>query len=119
MAVSAEDLWGNVGCEPTPEQLVLANYMSEVSEEAFFAGWLIGIEFTLWRLASHPSMSLRDCCPFTMEQALRLRALSKASGGWVYWDDGIDGLAFVSLERWRQIYAAKEGALHWENVGLS
>ena len=35
--------------ELTHSQKALAEYMSELSEEAYFAGWMEGLEYALWK----------------------------------------------------------------------
>ena len=35
--------------ELTDSEKALAEYMSELSEEAFFAGWMEGLEYALWK----------------------------------------------------------------------
>jgi hypothetical protein len=32
----------------TPDQRALARYMSDLSEEAYCAGWMSGLEYALW-----------------------------------------------------------------------
>ena len=35
--------------ELTDSQKALAEFMSELSEEAYFAGWMEGLEYALWK----------------------------------------------------------------------
>jgi hypothetical protein len=34
----------------TPAQCELAKYMSDLSEEAYCAGWMQGLEYALWQV---------------------------------------------------------------------
>ena len=70
----------------TTEQSSLARYMSELSEKAYYAGWMSGLEYALWQLV----LGQRDDyghVTFSPEDAGVLRRLSQACGGWIVFDD--------------------------------
>lgn len=69
-----------------PHARALADFMSELSEEAYCAGWMDGLEFELWRaLIGGPRTYGR--LEITDEQLARLRELSEAAKGWIVFDD--------------------------------
>lgn len=72
--------------------------MSEISEKAYCAGWMDGLEFGLWRaLIGGPRICGR--LELTDEQLARLRELSEAAKGWILFDEAEEE-TFVSLEEW-------------------
>lgn len=82
----------------TPEQRALADYMSELSEDAYCAGWMNGLEHALWLAvtAGPVPYGLLDLSP---EQVERLRHLSTACGGWIRYDEQTEE-TFVALNDW-------------------
>lgn len=87
----------NVYKEGFENRCALADYMSDLSEEAYFAGWMDGLEYALWEAL----MGVRTeygYLTITPEHRSKLKRLSAACGGWVYW--GEDGATFVTLEQW-------------------
>lgn len=81
----------------------LAEYMSDISEELYAAGWISGLEWMLWpELCAYrmkaPPVRRHDVGEFMP----RLDELQAAADGWVWWLDGV-GMQFVPAERWRQI----------------
>jgi hypothetical protein len=82
----------------TTEQQKLADMMSEISEELYYATWLNGLEYYLW---SHHRTEL-------IEQANEI-------GGWIIWlDDDVDpalahqpdewGEKFIPMNEWLKMY---------------
>lgn len=68
------------------EAIVLADYMSELSEEAFLAGWMQDLELDLWRaVVQGPREHGR--LQITVEHIARLRELSASAAGWIVFDD--------------------------------
>lgn len=76
----------------------LADRMSDLSEECYFAGWLIGTEYALWELAQAGGgrWGIGVVMP---EQAAELIDLANKAGGWVAWRDGV-GCVFVPMAEW-------------------
>lgn len=77
----------------------LEDLMSDISEDRFCAGWLVGIEYMLWPPA------LGDHDP---DRKLLLR-LSEKSGGWWIWSSNKDepcdsGEVFVTIDEWLKMY---------------
>ncbi len=82
----------------TPQQLALAQYMSELSEEAYSAGWMIGIEFELWvGVASRPFRDGR--LELTATHIQKLSELSQCCGGWIVFDVEREEI-FVPMDEW-------------------
>jgi len=77
--------------------------MSQLSEQAYAAGWMEGLEYALWKaLVDGPyrygRLQLID------NHIRELRKLSEACGGWIRFHDAGEE-AFVSLEQWQRIFA--------------
>ena len=92
--------------ELTPSQRALADHMSDLSEEAYCAGWLIGLEFILWEaVLGREEDDAR--LPFSEEEIERLRDLSEACSGWiVYQHPGAE--TWLPLEEWERRFAEWE-----------
>jgi hypothetical protein len=83
----------------------LAEYMSSLSEQAYCAGWIEGLEFSLWQAASATQPTL-SALRVTQEQASRLRELSSRCGGWIVFDAQHEE-TYVPLEEWERIFEAR------------
>lgn len=86
----------------TPEQLLLAEAMSELSENAYCAGWMDGLEYDLWNILSGAPQRYGRI-EVTGSDVARLKALSAKCGGWIVFDDE-HAETFVPLPRWQEIY---------------
>ncbi|MBI5071035.1 MAG: hypothetical protein HZB56_22690 [Deltaproteobacteria bacterium] len=83
-----------------PDARTLADFMSELSEEAYSAGWMDGLEFDLWKaLIGGPRTYGR--LEITDEQLARLSELSEAAKGWIVFDD-VEEETLVPLDEWKQ-----------------
>jgi hypothetical protein len=70
----------------TPAQKALAEFMSELSEKAFFAGWMDKLEYELWdAVLSGPRRYGQ--LEISEQDITRLKELSEACGGWIIFDD--------------------------------
>ena len=87
----------------TKEQSELAEYMSEISEDAYCAGWIAELEFDLWRIInSYPqNFGLLFISSSTIEE---LKSLSEKCNGWIYWSDN-EGMCFMPLDEWQEYYS--------------
>ena len=78
--------------------------MSEISEDAYCAGWLIDLEYELWQIlidgqGVYGRMGLGE------PEIQQLRELSDACGGWIVYDDDLEE-TFVPLAQWLTMFAA-------------
>lgn len=94
---------------PTNEELVrdaLLRLMCDLSEDCWCAGWLHGLEFTLWKAVTTGKTNFG----FGIKESdlIRLKHLHQIAGGWWIWEEGEEGNRFVTTERWLAIIAAKE-----------
>lgn len=82
--------------------------MRDWSQDAYAAGWMSGLEFTLW------SMVLRwrggDTRVNEMDSAM-FHYLHQKSGGWWVWDDEAGHPVFVPTQTWVQMYGELEREL--------
>ncbi|HQR45124.1 MAG TPA: hypothetical protein PLB02_03835 [Thermoanaerobaculia bacterium] len=70
----------------TPPQRRLADYMSKLSEEAYGASWMAGLEYALWELLAGERNEYGRLV-FTDQHRTRIRQLSDDCGGWIVFDD--------------------------------
>lgn len=85
--------------------LLLQSLMSEISEEYYCAGWLIGLEEILWTMLTGGRREF-GMGVVTEDEIAQLRQLSEQSGGWWHYVDG-DGETFITLEDWKRKYEQK------------
>lgn len=81
----------------------LAKEMSDISELAYCAGWMLGLEFALWRAVQGGG---KDYGMIVLDDGrlARLRTLSAQCGGWVQIsEDGFE--RFVPADEWERRYA--------------
>lgn len=83
----------------------LMNYMSDLSEEAYHAGWMMNLEYDLWQAVvdgprSYGQMIIEKEC------IEKLKELSHRCGGWIVFDDEKEE-TFVPSEQWLKIYEEK------------
>lgn len=96
----------------TPEQRALADFMSELSEEAFCAGWMLGLEYALWEAvfglrASYGRLILGD------QEIARLGELSRGCGGWIVFDDNTEE-TWLPRGAWEMRFATWAGRSNGE-----
>lgn len=81
-------------------QRELAEYMSSLSEAAYHASWMEGVELALWKaVVSGPYTYGR--LQITSEHVERLQMLSIRCDGWIRLNDE-DEETFVPLEDWAE-----------------
>jgi hypothetical protein len=86
----------------TCDQRALANAMSEISEAAYCAGWMDGLEYALWHLLT-TGQTRYGRSKVTSEELARLRSLSESCAGWIIYDEQKDE-TFVPLDEWLRIF---------------
>lgn len=101
-----------------PDWHTLAREMSDISEQAFFAGWMDDLEYRLWGILHGKARKLGEII-LTDGQVDRLQALSDRVGGWVWFDDGVGVEEFIERERWQGLYDAwvRRRAVYWKRIG--
>jgi hypothetical protein len=90
----------------TTEQRLLADLMSDISEEEYFAGWAYGLEHELWR-ALRSDDGRADNLVLSADRRRTLQALSDACGGWIVFDEA-EGETWLQLDVWLARHAAHE-----------
>lgn len=95
----------------TDEAEALMHAMSDLSETYYCAGWLSGLEFSLW--AALDGKSHFGGSPLEREEIEKLKRLSEKCGGWIYWDTrhwnephrtGEVGETFIPLDEWKAMF---------------
>lgn len=81
---------------------LLEKLMSAISEEYWCAGWMHGLEYTLWDVVTGRRTGV--CRPEEIEQ---LKYLSEKCGGWIFWDEQSKSEKFVPMQDWLRLYEAK------------
>ena len=81
----------------------LAEYMSELSEEAYAAVWMEGLEYALWYAVENGPRKYGHL-EISEEHISNLKNLSGSTGGWVYFDDKTEE-TFISSENWLKKYS--------------
>jgi hypothetical protein len=83
----------------------LSEYMSELSEQAYCAGWMQGLEYALWNAVLKGRVKYGRL-QITRAHTQKLKELSEQCGGWIVWDDDL-GEAFMPLDQWQKKYEAE------------
>lgn len=118
-------------------RLVLANYMSGLSQDHWYTSWLVDQEFLLWAWLQGedflPSWAEDFGSVWSMEERALLHTLHESCGGWIRYrrEKQVDGVrffevsnvhpdspfVFVPTEEWEALYASY--AAHREANGQS
>lgn len=77
--------------------------MSALSERAYFAGWMDGLELALWNALNGGPLRFGKV-ELTSEELQHLRNLSERCGGWIRFDSSEEEV-FVPLDIWLQTVA--------------
>ena len=85
-------------------QRALARLMSEISENTYCAGWLVDLEYELWRVVINDHDEFGFVGPGDLD-IKDLRELSDACGGWIVYDKERQQ-TFVPLAQWQAMFAA-------------
>lgn len=76
--------------------LGLLALMTGISEEFWCAGWMMGLEYSLWRVEAGTRYGQGG---ISERQATLLRLLSEECDGWWMWVEH-DGPCFIRTEQW-------------------
>ncbi len=88
-------------------QRALLVYMRHLSEENWSAGWLIGLEFTLWDWVLRQRSGAEPASEFeraNIPDTEVLSWLAEQAGGWWHWDEKLMEPKFVPPDEWMEIY---------------
>ena len=89
-----------------PDQLALAEYMSELSEKSIHAAWIQNLEHALWRACIEGPFEYTRL-EMTDTHVAKLRELSERCGGWIVYDPAHEE-TFVPMDIWiTQMYDRK------------
>ena len=86
----------------TAPQRELHDLMSSMSEQAWSAGWMHGLEYELWKATLSPAYKVGRLL-LSSTQCERLRQLSEKCGGWIAFDDQREEI-FVPQAQWLTRY---------------
>lgn len=84
---------------------LLIDYMSDLSEQAYAAAWMAGLEYDLWgAVVNGPREYGRT--GIMIADILKLSELAKSAGGWIYFDENSegDGETFIPMDQWLRRY---------------
>ena len=88
---------------PAPAR-ALADYMSELSEQAYSAAWMEALEFQLWA-ALQGEMPQYGRLKFLPQHLQQLGELSRHCGGWIVFHDDTQE-TWLPLQDWQAAYAS-------------
>jgi hypothetical protein len=92
------------------DQQSLARLMSDISEKSFYAGWMMGLEFDLWRIV-HGSDRQYGHYFVSQTEIDELKNLSRRCGCWIRFDDEMEETA-IDLESWSKLIQQSEGTVN-------
>jgi hypothetical protein len=84
----------------TSQQLQLENFMSDISERCYSAGWLQDLEYVLWDALINGPRKFGGGI-ITEKDIETLKKLSEAANAWIVFDDVKEETA-MDLESWRK-----------------
>lgn len=85
-------------------KLSLKRLMSDISEEGYCAGWLYGLEYSLWDciVKNYPRFGYAEV------NVDELKSLADMAGGWWKWSEEDTDEYFVPMDEWLKIYEARK-----------
>ncbi len=101
-----------IDCPDKEAALQLRQVMSEISEDHYAAGWLIGLEYSLFEAAFEGEARVWGDGGLDTKELGDLFELSHRCDGWWRWNNDDDhlksGQRFVRMSEWTAIYKAKK-----------
>ena len=80
----------------------LADYMSEISEEAYSAGWMDGLEYALWYAVQNGPTNYGRLV-ISEAHIQKLSHLSSVAKGWVYWhEENVE--SYIAIQEWVSMF---------------
>jgi hypothetical protein len=92
----------------TKDQRLLADFMSDLSEEAYYAGWMRDLEYALWEAVLGVRRKYGRL-ELTEAHRMRLRELSDGCGGWIVFDDNTEE-TWLPRAEWEERFSARSSA---------
>jgi hypothetical protein len=86
--------------ELTDNQKKLADFMSDISEEAYHAGWMMNLEFVLWDAAINGERKYGQHI-ITQAEIDSLIQFATENDCWIYFDDKTEETS-IPLNQWRK-----------------
>lgn len=83
---------------------VLVGEMSEISERAFHAGWMDGLEYRLWEVVQGGPRKYGEI-EISDAQVARLRFLADTLDGWIWFNEESGIEEFIDRDRWQRMYS--------------
>lgn len=83
----------------------LRDYMSDLSEEYWCAGWLSDLEYSLWGFVVR-GPSDWGLGQIQASEVDKIKRLSDKCGGWWIWDEEVSREIFVTSSEWDVIFAS-------------
>ena len=80
--------------------------MTGISEGYWCAGWMSGLEYSLWKAHSGDAFYSHY---YTDRQKTLLRLLAEEAGGWWVWSDKEQEPKFLRMDDWLARFAPKPG----------
>ncbi|MBS2100880.1 hypothetical protein [Carboxylicivirga linearis] len=87
--------------ELNTDQRKLAEYMSDLSEQAYYASWMKNLAFDLWK-GMNGIITEYGLLTLTHEIIEKLKNLSQRAGGWIVFDDKY-GETFIDWDEWENL----------------
>ena len=84
----------------TEEQVKLADLMSDISEEAYCAGWMANLEHVLWDAVLNGERKYGKYF-ITKKDINRLTALCEITNSWIYFDETGEETA-MPVNQWQE-----------------
>jgi hypothetical protein len=91
----------------SPAQRELAEFMSALSERAYGASWMEGLEFAIWRAVSDGRFKYGQL-ELTPEHIHHLVELSRGCGGWIFFEKDHEE-SFAPFSEWKRLVSLAGG----------
>jgi hypothetical protein len=108
VSIRNSDISPNMLRDLTKDQRLLADFMSDLSEQAYYAGWMKDLEYALWEAVIGVR---RDYGRLEVSEThrTRLRELSDTCGGWIVFDDDTEE-TWLPRAEWENRFSARSTA---------
>ena len=89
----------------------LLSLMREISQDHFLAGWMMGLEYDLWRaVLQYPKPYESSFIPIEEEDVAELKDLAEELQEWGIREGGDARERLIPLAEWKQMFATHEAA---------